>query len=139
MQTLRHGREGRLSKRICGPCTICCRFFRVPETGKPEDTWCRHCGVGGCGIHHTRPPSCRNFQCFWLMDDSFPDDLRPDLCGVVASFNDDDESAVLHVDPERPDALAMEPGAQWIPALLNVYERVYVVCGDERAMLRKNL
>lgn len=128
-----------LSDRTCGPCTICCRFFRVPETAKPENEWCGHCTAAGCAVHATRPQSCRNFQCFWLLDDGLPDDMRPDLCGAVASFNDDEGSVVLHVDPDRPDALAVTPGDQWIPALLKAYERVYVVCGDERVMVRRQL
>lgn len=123
--------------RTCGPCTLCCGIFGVPELGKPVYGPCPHCSTAGCGIHAARPPSCRNFECFWLMDAAFPDDLRPDLCGVVVSWNEDHDSVVLHLDPERPEALAEPPGADWLAVLLDVYDPVFVVCGDDRMMIRR--
>ena len=126
------------SSRSCGPCTICCQFFAVPETGKPTGEWCPECTETGCAIHLTRPQSCRNFECFWLMDDSFPDDLRPDLCGVVVSFNEDHDSAVVHVDPERPDALVETPGLELMQSLTAAFDPVFVVCGDDRMMIRRD-
>lgn len=127
-----------MSRRVCGPCTICCLHYGVAELAKPEGTWCRHCSAEGCAIHPTRPQPCRNFACFWLMDDSFPEDLRPDLSGLVMAFNGDDhESVVVHVDPERPDALAEPPGSATLAALLAGFERVFVVCGTERTLLRR--
>ena len=126
-----------MSERSCGPCTICCQFFAVPEIAKPVSIWCQHCGETGCGIHQTRPQSCRNFECFWLMDETFPEDLRPDLCGVVVSFNEDHDSVVLHVDPERPDALAEPPGSELVQALLGVFDPIFVVCGEDRMMIRR--
>lgn len=126
-----------MSKRVCGNCTLCCRLLAVPELDKAEGTWCRHCGSSECAIHAIRPPSCRNFDCFWLMDEGFPDALRPDRCGVVAWWNGaDHDSVVLHVDPDRPDALAKPPGSELLRAVLNGFARVYAVCGDERVMLR---
>ena len=123
--------------RICGGCTLCCRLVGVPETRKPAGTWCLDCVQGqGCGVHVGRPQSCRNFDCFWLMDEQFPEDMRPDRCGVVVYFNDDD-GVVLFVDPDRPDALAEPPGQDWLSALLNAYERLYVVCGSDRFMIRR--
>jgi hypothetical protein len=126
-----------MTNRVCGGCTLCCRFYGVPELGKPEQERCRHCTASGCSIHETRPASCRNFDCFWLMDENFPDDLRPDRCGVVAWWNGADHgSAVLHVDPDRPDALAKSPGSELLRAVLAGFARVFVVCGEERVMLR---
>lgn len=125
-----------MAERDCGECTICCWFFAVPETGKPTSQWCPHCDQG-CAIHATRPPSCRNFECFWLMDPSFPDDMRPDRCGVVVSFNDDHSSVVVHVDPDRPDALAEEPGLLWLEPLLAAFAPVCVVSGEHKMMLRR--
>ncbi len=127
-----------MTARVCGPCTLCCQFFAVPETGKPTGQWCDHCGATGCAIHRTRPPSCRNFECFWLLDEGFPEDLRPDLCGIVVSFNEDHASVVAHVDPARPDALAEEPGSALLAALSGAFDPVFVVCGAERVMLRRH-
>ncbi len=127
-----------MSERSCDGCTLCCKLFRVPETAKPEGAWCGDCVVGrGCGVHATRPRSCRNFSCFWLLDAGFPDDLRPDRCGVVVAFNDDDASVVMHVDPDDPEAYAREPATDWLQPLLNAYARVIVVCGEDRFMIER--
>ena len=70
------------------------------------------------------------------MDAAFPETLRPDRCGVVAWWNGADrESAVLHVDPDRPDALVQPAGAALLEAVRGAFARVFVVCGDERVML----
>lgn len=128
----------RIPERVCGECTLCCRFYAVREIAKPEGEWCRHCTEAGCSVHASRPQSCRNFDCFWLMDEGFPEELRPDRCGVVAYWNGaEHESVVLHVDPDRPDALAKPPGSDLLRALLGHYDRVFVVCGGTRVMLRR--
>jgi hypothetical protein len=128
-----------MSERVCGECTLCCRFFAVPEIDKPAQEWCRHCSAAGCGIYPTRPQPCRNFQCFWLMDASFPEELRPDRSGIVASFNGEDHSSVvLHLDPDRPDALAAAPGAELLGALLTTFDPVFIVCGAERMAVRRS-
>lgn len=126
-----------MSERTCGPCTLCCRFFGVPEMDKPAGIACGHRCEAGCAVHAARPQSCRNFECFWLMDDSLPEDMRPDLCGVVVSFNEDHDSAVVHVDPDRPDALSEEVGSLWIEALLTAFDPLFVVCGEDRMMIRR--
>jgi uncharacterized protein len=125
-------------KRVCGPCTLCCRFFAVPEIAKPAQEWCAHCSAAGCGIHADRPQSCRNFECFWLMDEGFPEDLRPDRCGIVVSWNGEERDSVLvHLEPERADALGESAGAGLLTALLGAFERVIVVCGAERMMVSR--
>ena len=127
-----------MTGRACGGCTLCCRFFAVPVIDKPEGEWCRHCTGSGCAIHPTRPQPCRNFECFWLMEEGFPEELRPDRIGVVVAWNGaDHDSVVVHVEPERADALAHPPGADLLEALLRSYDPVFVVCGEERIMLRR--
>ena len=127
-----------MAKRVCGSCTICCRFFAVAEIAKPAQHWCVHCSAAGCGIHATRPQACRNFECFWLMDESFPEDLRPDRCGIVVSFNGDERDSVLvHLEPERPDALAEKTGAELLAALADAFARVIIICGEERMMVSR--
>ncbi len=127
-----------MSQRVCGPCTLCCKLIGVPETGKPPLRWCEHCTTAGCAIHATRPRSCRNFECFWLMEPGFPDEFRPDLCSFVVAFNEGHESAVIHVDPERPDALSTPVGEEMLQALLGGFDPVFVVCGEERMMIRRS-
>jgi hypothetical protein len=70
-------------KKPCGGCTACCVVFCVVELDKPAHTPCQHLCDGGCDIHDlSRPATCANFQCGWTLSD-WPDDLRPDRCGVI--------------------------------------------------------
>jgi len=132
-----------MSQRVCGACTLCCKLIGVPETKKPALRWCEHCTEAGCAIHQTRPQSCRNFECFWLMEPAFPRDLRPDLSGFVVAFNEGafnegHESVVVHVDPDRPDALSTPSGEEMLQALLTNFDPVFVVCGEERMSIRRS-
>jgi hypothetical protein len=118
---------------------LCCRLLRVPELDKPAGRWCALCrDRQGCGDYAGRPQSCRNFECFWLIDGNFPDELRPDRCGVVIAFNEDRDSVVLHVDPDRPDAWQREPAAGLVPVLLRHFRRVCIACGDDRAVIEQS-
>ena len=127
-----------MAQRSCGTCTLCCKLLRVPELEKPAGEWCAACRRGrGCGRYADRPPSCRLFECFWLMEEGFPDELRPDRSGVVIAFNEEPDGVVLHVDPERPDALARPPAADLVPALLKHYRRVCIACGEDRAVIER--
>jgi len=72
------------------------------------------------------------------MDENFPEDLRPDRCGIVAAFNGDDHgSVVLHLTPEHPDALAAPPGSELLEALLTGFDPVCIVCGEDRMVIRR--
>lgn len=80
-----------MKKRDCGPCTACCEGWLTSKTldlypGKP----CTHCTKQGCGIYETRPEDpCRNYVCGWLREDSqLPDQLRPDLSGVIVKLKE---------------------------------------------------
>jgi hypothetical protein len=46
---------------------------------------CHFLAQGACTIYAERPQSpCRNFVCGWLLGGSpFPDEFRPDRCGVI--------------------------------------------------------
>lgn len=91
-----------MADRNCGECTLCCKLMGVPELKKPSAKWCVSCDQGkGCTVYEERPQSCRNFQCFWLMDENFPDEFRPDRIHALAAFNDVKDSCVLHVDPAK--------------------------------------
>lgn len=127
-----------MSERTCGECTLCCKLMGVPEIPKAPAKWCADCDrEKGCRVYETRPPSCRNFRCFWLMDEAFPDEFRPDRIGALASFNDTPDSAVLHTDPARPASVRKPETRALIDALLKVYAKVFIVTGSEKAMLRR--
>lgn len=87
----------------CGTCTACCRVFAIAELEKPASKWCQHCDVGlGCTIYQTRPKTCVDFKCLWLLSQEqepkypLPESLRPDRCRVVfgATTNEDIVAAV---------------------------------------------
>jgi hypothetical protein len=80
----------------CGDCTKCCELLPVDEIYKPGFTHCHHeipvsddsdpRSVGqavGCAIYANRPSTCRAWSCNWLLADTWPDEMRPDKCGVV--------------------------------------------------------
>lgn len=127
-----------MNARSCGECTLCCKLMGVPELKKPSAKWCADCDQGkGCTVYETRPPSCRNFQCFWLSDEGFPDDFRPDRIGALAAFNDSPDSAVLHVDPAKKRALSSPRVDALIKALLKTYSKVFIVQGKENALMQR--
>ena len=126
------------SARTCGDCTLCCKLMGVPELKKPSARWCASCDQGkGCTVYEERPPSCRNFQCFWLMDENFPEEFRPDRIHALAAFNDAPDSCVLHVDPAHPKAMRSAEVQALTDALLKAYARVFFVSGKESAMLTR--
>jgi hypothetical protein len=65
----------------------------VKELGLPSFTGCPHLSTvldakgPGCGIYAERPYSCRSWRCMWLQSEPWPEELRPDRCGVVVDEN----------------------------------------------------
>lgn len=92
--------------RACGSCTACCHSVPVKDLGLLAFTPCRHERTlphltTGCAIYQDRPRSCRMWSCQWLTSADWPDDLRPDRCGIVidpvpdfATINGEDIPAV---------------------------------------------
>ena len=75
--------------RECGECSLCCKVPSVDELKKPMGRWCEHARIGkGCAIYADRPPSCRSFQCMWLMGWGEDRD-RPDALKVVLQAEGD--------------------------------------------------
>jgi hypothetical protein len=120
----------------CGDCTACCKILGVKEIAKPAGQWCPDCKIGyGCKVYHTRPESCRIFECDWLQESSFPADLRPDKCKVVITSTIDGEHPVLWVDPAYPDAWQKYPVKQYIDAALKCGVDVIIACNDRRKLV----
>lgn len=74
--------------RQCGSCTACCEGWAEGEIRGHRMHPGLHCHFlqdGACTIYDERPQSpCRNFVCGWLLPGSpFPEDFRPDRCGVI--------------------------------------------------------
>ena len=76
--------------RACGSCMACCTAMIVtdlPER-KPAGRICAHARQRrGCTIYAERPPSCRNYTCYWS-DGLFEQRDRPDRIGLIADSSD---------------------------------------------------
>lgn len=70
----------------CGDCHACCVLLPIAVLGKPAGRACRKLAPDGCAIYTGRPSPCRSFQCGWLAE-AWPDDLRPDRCGVMVTHS----------------------------------------------------
>lgn len=99
--------------KSCGECNLCCKLLGVEELSKRPNTWCSHVKLGeGCGIYETRPHSCREFSCMWLLSPDAPEEARPDrVHGFFAHL----ESANPEIPPDqRPKgiliSLYVDPG-----------------------------
>ena len=76
-------------KKSCGSCTACCSGALFGEAhghaffkGRP----CFFVTEKGCGIYEDRPESpCKTYKCGYLAEPFFPEWMRPDLSGVLAT------------------------------------------------------
>lgn len=69
--------------RNCGSCHACCIYLTIDELQKPDYTPCPHLSHLGCKQYEQRPATCHDFVCLWKMG-RFPQDMRPDRCGLLA-------------------------------------------------------
>lgn len=100
------------SGRECGECGLCCKVVAYPELDKPRGVWCRHHVVRkGCGIHETRPETCRKFFCSWITHAEFGEEWRPDRAGFFMWEDPvpNGRRLVLEVDADRPNHWMRQP------------------------------
>ena len=72
--------------RACGSCNICCIALTIddPELHKPQGFRCRHNQRDNlCGIYESRPQTCREFHCGWMLLRWVKISLRPDQSRVL--------------------------------------------------------
>ncbi len=101
--------------RACGSCTMCCKVLLVGELQKPPGVWCKHAKPGqGCGIYETRPGSCREFFCEWMLDGKFGPEWKPDVAKFVVSPLTGESNLLIAVDPNFPNAWRRDPYHQQI-------------------------
>ena len=80
--------------KSCGNCTLCCLLLPIPEVNSNPNELCSHCN-DGCNIYETRPQSCRDFKCDWLLTPEMGEDLRPDRCNVIFEKIDNQSTLAL--------------------------------------------
>jgi len=77
--------------RSCGTCTKCCEGHLAAEIrghsmypGKP----CFFVEIGkGCNDYENRPKDpCKTFECEWLKNPVMPDLMKPEISGVIVTW-----------------------------------------------------
>jgi uncharacterized protein len=121
--------------RTCGDCTMCCKLLGVVELAKPRDQWCPNCHIGrGCNIYDSRPRSCRDFGCMWLLYEDMPEEARPDRSHVVIWEPEANTERIIqiNVDPARPDAWKAPVLRKLIQLFTNQGVDVFLLTGQKR-------
>jgi hypothetical protein len=126
--------------RACGPCTLCCKVYALPEFEKAPGAWCQHFAPGkGCKIHDEAPTQCRQFFCVWMTDAKLPDAWRPDRAKFVLSIFPPNGFIYGQVDPGSPGAWRKEPYFAGLKSLARslIEERRHVIMflGDEATLV----
>lgn len=125
--------------KSCGGCTLCCSTVPVEEIGLGAFTRCPKLRYAidargpGCSIYPTRPNSCKAWNCQWLAEEDWPDELRPDRCGVVVDILSD----LIQVDGREMPALQMwaAPGFEMAFAKQPVWAVVMAVINQKHAVI----
>lgn len=121
--------------KTCGPCTLCCKVFKIEALAKPAGAVCSHCAHGGgCDIHGSHPRECQDFVCQWLKFEQMPDSYRPDRTGVVLTVEPPGEQLIATCDPASPMAWRNEPIygflKRYARGAVGTELRTYVRAGD---------
>ena len=77
----------------CSPCTACCEGWLQAYVGQHQmypGVPCKHLASTGCGIYKNRPEDpCKKFVCEWLVDDSIPGYMQPNVSGAIIIRHED--------------------------------------------------
>ena len=96
--------------RACGTCTLCCKVAAVEEFDKPNGVWCSHCVSGKrCTIYDTRPPSCRDFYCQWMVEPRLGAEWKPERAKFALIKTMGGRRVTALVDPGYPAAWRRSP------------------------------
>ena len=73
--------------RSCNGCTACCDGW-LDGSAHNYKFWagrkCHFVSEDGCSIYEQRPHDpCQTFKCQWLIDNNFPEWLKPSLSKVI--------------------------------------------------------
>lgn len=105
----------------------------VPDYNSPVNEYCFNCVPNvGCGIHESRKPICREFECLWKLEEQIPDALRPDRCGVVFEPPNGCKTFVGYVDPDNYENWKKPEVQRLIQKLLDMNHPVAIFQGVGR-------
>ena len=96
------------ANRSCGGCSMCCYLLYIPELEKPKRTMCPNI-CNGCKIYETRPQSCRNFTCEWLINPKFGDEWQPLKSKIVVFFSESNSKIFLNFHCQEDGCWKKEP------------------------------
>ena len=89
---------------------MCCKLLGIVELDKPQQTVCPNCDIGErCVVYPSRPPSCRNFYCAYLVTELVPDYWKPATSKMVLEIDVSTHRISVHVDAARKEAWKREP------------------------------
>lgn len=110
--------------RKCGNCSMCCKLMAIPEMGKPAGPWCAYCDPGKkrCTIYATRPKTCADFYCQWMVDRTFGPEWYPSRCKMVLKLSQNDPAPPalrldVNVEPAFPNAWRLPPYHERLKAM----------------------
>jgi hypothetical protein len=74
--------------RVCGNCALCCKLMAITELEKPAGAWCGHVrGEKSCAIYDARPPTCRAWNCGYLLLPFLGEHWHPPRSGMVVHWD----------------------------------------------------
>lgn len=118
--------------RECGACTLCCKVAAVEEVAKPNGVWCPHCVKGNrCMIYPSRPQSCRDFYCQWMIEKGLGPEWKPERAKFALVKTDGGRRLTALVDPGFPSAWRRSPYYEnlkhWAADAVQKWPEVYMV------------
>jgi hypothetical protein len=118
--------------------------------GEPCKFLSKENGHPGCGIYEKRPDACRHYVCLWLeaarsVERKAPEELRPDICGVVMGWPwGAVDRETLHVypipgHPKGSDAWRYPPVSDHLQSVLRRGGKLMIFTGKERIAIRGDM
>ncbi len=108
-----------LQKRHCNGCTKCCEGWLTGDVYGHKMFAGRKCHFleKHCTIYSSRPENpCKKYECVWLIDQTLPGWMKPDLSNVIISKRSE-YSKVKEKNIEYYHIV--EAGARMDPGVLN--------------------